>query len=139
MLAASGGLLALGFEKIRQTNDWRLLAIGNRVVVEQGGLTSSNVQLRAAIEQAKLTALKSTSEKTSEETARLVDGIAGLVDLVAAAEVEVRAAGVASLADGHITGDGRDAVRAGRATELGGTESAEGEGKSGNDGELHLD
>lgn len=110
--------------------------------MDRGELTSSNVQLRAALEEAELTVLKTTLEETSEEAARFVDGIAGLVDLVTAAEVEVGTTGVTSLADSHVTGDGRESR--GRGTdrgsrELGHGEGANGEGKSGGDGELHFE
>lgn len=120
VLAACGGLFALAVQEIVKTN------------------YSSNVQLRAAIEQTNRCIFQATFKETSKETFGSVDCIAGLVDLVTAAEVEVRATGVTSLADSDITGDGRD-TGVGRAAELGSSEGAEGHGKSGNDGELHLD
>lgn len=103
--------------------------------------TGSNVQLRAAIEETKLAFLKATLEKTGEKTLCRVDGITRLVNLVTAAEVEVGTAGVTGLADGNITRNGRDATGSGwgTTTKLGSTHDAEGEGKSGNDGELHVD
>lgn len=101
--------------------------------------TGGNVQLGAAVEQTKRAFLKATSEETSQKSLRGVDGVTRLVNLVTAAEVEVRAAGVASLADGDITGDGRDTVGHRGSTELGTAEGAKGEGEDGGDGELHFD
>lgn len=99
-----------------------------------------NVQLGAAVEQTESAFFQAAREETSKESLGVVDGVTGLVNLVAAAEVEVGAAGVAGLADGDITGDRGETVAAPRgAAELRHGDGAEGEGEGGGNGELHLD
>jgi len=97
------------------------------------GLTGSNIELGAAAEEVDIGTLEATAEETREDTRGLVLCAVDLLDLVAAAELEILAASVASLADGDIVAD-----RRGEDLGRGVGHGAEGEGEN-SDGETHFD
>lgn len=101
-----------------------------------GRRTGRNIQLGAAGEQTKLAISENTLQSTGKQALGLHDGVARLLDLVAAAQLHVLAASVAGNADGDIVtrlGVGAAGLR------RRGSESAEGEGEDGSDGETHFD
>ena len=108
------------------------LRVDHEVRIEYCPLTSGDTQLGAAVEQTNITILEDTAGQTSEEAAGNVGAVTGLLDGVAAAELEVLAARVTSLADSDIVADTSSAT-------LGTSNDASGENKSGSDGETHFD